>query len=334
MAGIEELTRWNIGKETVRGTPVAPTTQMYVDLAGAIDDDTGLTFHEAENVGRRSVVRRVTQQTEDFSAKLKSSAGWAFDDFRWPLSQLKGGQTGTGAGADKTWAGFVPGMSSAANNPESYSVDYGDDVQNWRAQYVMMSRWKISAALGGLTEFECDVFGQRTIKGAAAAVSPPATPPVKIPAELWTFKYAATFGGLTGASVQTLLVTEWSLEVFTGLLWRHFLDGNYYGGGHQETAVSAIMTFRVESTAFAISEFYDKWRSLTQDYVRAKATGPALGGSAYSLQFDAPLLYDKPKVLESKDKGVNLYGIVAKCNDDLTNPPITPTLVCSQAALP
>jgi hypothetical protein len=50
----------------------------------------------------------------------------------------------------------------------------------------------------------------------------------------------------------------------------------------------------VESTALAVSEFYDKWLAQTLDFIRLKATGPTLGASNYSAQIDLPVLYEGP----------------------------------------
>jgi hypothetical protein len=298
---------------------------------GVLEPTLGLNFHEGENYGRRSRVRRATAQTEDVVVRARSVNGFPFDSYVWPLSQLKGGMTGTGAGADKTWAA-APAMTGN-NNPEAYSADVGDDTQNYRLQYLMLGRFRQTAGLGDLTQVEVEGFAQRSVKTAKA--SPAANTAVVIPGDLWTWKFAATFAGLPGASVQSNLVIEHELEVFTGLVWEHYQDGNLYGSQHVETSIGGTLKLTVASTAFAITEFYDKWAAQTLDYVRAKATSPVvLGGSFYSLQYDMPVLWNDPKVISRERNGINLYEVSAQLVDDGTNPPISPTLVCSLAALP
>lgn len=331
MAGIQDFTYLNYGKETVRGTPVAPTRKWYGEATGVADEDLGLNFHENENRGRRSLIARVTQTTEDASIKVRSGdSGIGWDDYVWPLTQLKGAMTGVGAGADKTWTA-APSMT-AANNPEAFSIDVGDDVQNWRHQYAMMTRWKQSAVLGDVTRFEADLFAQRAVKTAKATPADNTTP--RIPGGLWTVKFAATFAGLAGAAVQSNFLIDHELEVFTGIVWRHYQDGNLYGSQHVETAISGSLKLTVESTALTISEMYDKWKAQTVDYVRLKATGPALGGSNYSLQHDLPILWSRVPKIGKADGKINLYEVEANLLDDGTNPPISPTLVCSLAAIP
>jgi hypothetical protein len=137
------------------------------DGTGVLDVDPHLNFHEGENRGRRSNIARVTQMGEDVALAMRLGQGVAYDDMVVPLSQLKGGMTGVGGAADKTWTA-TPSMT-AANNPEAYSIDVGDDVQNWRVQYGMMSRFKLAASLLDVTTLDATWFGQRAVKTAAAA---------------------------------------------------------------------------------------------------------------------------------------------------------------------
>ena len=329
MPGIQVFTRFNVGKETVRGTPVAPTRQLYGEGTGVLEPDFGIDFHEGENAGRRVKVRRATSKSEDVSLKFKTVSGVSYDELVVPLSQLKGAQTGSGAGADKAW-NFGPSQT-AANNPEAYSIDVGDDVQNWRVQYGMIPRFKLSAALGDLTQLECDWFGQRAVKTTAA--SPALNNAIKIPGDIWTIAFAASFAGLTAASAVSNFMTAWDLEVMTGLVWDHTMDGNPYGGQHVETSIGGKLNLKVESTAQAVSQFYDKAVAQTMDWIRLRATGPALGGSTYIARFDIPVLYEVPKPIASEHDGINEYTITARVADDGTNT-IVPTLTNSIAALP
>jgi len=329
MPGTQIFTYFNLGKETTRGTPVAPTRQLYADGTGMFEVDAGLNFHEAENTGRRYRTRRVTATNEDVTWKYKSASGVAYDDLVVPFSQLKGGATGVGGAADKTWT-FTP-SATAANAPEAYSIDVGDDIQNWRLQYGMVKSFKLAAALGDVTSLEMEGFAQRAVKGAKA--SPAINAAIKIPGDIWTVKVAASIAGLGAASVITNFLVDWELEVMTGLKWRHYLDGNLYGAQHVETDIAWSVTMTVESTAQAVSEFYDKAIAGTMSFLRFKATGPALGGTNYSAQIDMPVLYDVPEIISGEEDGINLYKVKAHGADDAANG-IIPVIVNSLAALP
>jgi hypothetical protein len=329
MPGTQIFTYVNFGKETVRGTPVAPTRQFYSDGTGVLAIERGQNFHEAENTGRRYRTRRVTQMTEDVDLQINTVAGVAYDDLVLPFSQLKGGATGVGGAADKTWT-FTP-SATAANNPEAYSIDVGDDVQNWRCQYSMCESFKLTAGIGDVTQLEMKMFAQRAVKTAKA--TPAINAAVKIPGDLWTIKFAASIAGLGAASVQTNFLQSFELEVVTGLMRRHYLDGNLYFGQHVETDISATLTLTTESTALAVSEFYDKAVADTMDFIRLRAQGPVLGGTFYSAQIDMPVLYEEPEIIAENDDGVNLYKVQAHLADDGTNG-IIPVIVNSLAALP
>ena len=244
---------------------------------------------------------------------------------------IRGGQTGSGAGADKTWT--FTAQNTGSNAYEAFSADIGDDTQAWRLQYVQPTRWRISTELGGQTRFEADCFAQRAVKGTAA--TPAEVSPVKIPADLWTVKYATTFAGLAGASVQTNFLRTFSLDWMTGLKPRFFADGNLYFGQSQESDLMGTIEMEVESTALAVSEFVDKYTAGTQTFVRLKATGPTLGSTNYSLQFDVPVYWNEPKVLASSDDQVNLYTVSGKVAYDATAAKsLEATLVCSVATIP
>lgn len=333
MPGIQDFTYANWGRESTRGTPVAPTRKFYATGTGVLDVEDSVTFHEAENRGTRADVVRATTQAEDVNLKLASADGVGWDDLLLFVPSLKGGLSGSGAGADKTWT-VTPSLS-AANNPDSVSLDVGDDVQNWRIQYGMARTFKLSSAVGELTSLELDMFGQRAVKVAKATPADNASP--KIPGDLWTIKFAASLAGLPGASIVANFLLDWELEIRTGLQWRHYMDGNPYGSQHVETSLGGVLTMTVESTAQAVSQFVDKYRSQTLDFIRLKATGPALGGSNYSAQADLGVLYDKPSIIDSEADGINLYKITARIAADSPTAPtqnMSFVLVNSLAAMP
>lgn len=331
MPGTQVFTYVNYGKETTPGTAVAPTRQFYNDGTGVLEFEGGQEFHEEENAGKRTKTRRVTRTTEDVVLNIATSSGVSYDDLIWPCSMLNGTATGTGAGADKTWT-QTPSMI-ASNSPKAYSIDVGDDTQNWRCDYAMFESFKISAARGELTQLEGTMFAQQATKTAKA--TPAINSGIKIPGSLWTVKFATTMAGLTGASVQNNFLIDFELEVMTGLRWRHYQDGNLFGSQHVETDISGTLTMTVESTALAVSEFVDKYAADTMSFVRLRATGPSLGGSNYSSTFDLPILYEPPAPIDSEEEGVNMYTVTGRlAYDDTSGNSIVPVTVNSLAALP
>lgn len=331
MPGTQLFEHLNYGKEATPGTPVAPTRQFYAEGTAVLLEDRNWNLHENENRGRRSEIGRPpTQQTEDVRVEFTSVDGISYDDLVWPFSDLNGTATGVGGAADKTWT-QTPSMT-ATNSPKAYSLDIGDDVQNWRVQYGQFESFELSAALNEKTQMSGAMFGQRMIKTAQA--NPATNVSIKIPGELWTLKVAATAAGLPGASILSNTLLSWRLTVRTGLIWRHYMDGNMFGAQSVERKIGGDVEFLVESTAGVVTEFYDRYTAGTQFFARLKATGPTLGGSNYSAQLDLNLVLPEVHPIDSEQDGINVYRVVGRLADDGTTPPISPVIVNSIAALP
>lgn len=332
MPATDIFTRINLGKETVKGTAVPRTRRWYGVAAGNLAIGDQFSFHENENRGQRTRIsaHAPTLTREVPTLKLIDTQGVGYDDLVLPFSVgLRGGQTGVGGGADKTWT-FTQ-QNTGANSPESMTADIGDDVQNYILDYCMARRWMISTTFGELTHFEADLFAQQTTKGAASA--PAETNQLLLPSDLWTIKFAATFAGLGAASIQANFLRSWSFEYITGLIPRWYMDGTTAMGQHVETDIAGNLKLEVEATALAITEFVDKYRAGTLDYVRLKITGPTLGATNYSLQLDMPVYWDEPQPISSVDDGVNLYTVSGRQAYDGTNGLVV-TLVSSLAAIP
>jgi hypothetical protein len=326
--GIQDFTYANYGSEATRGTPVAPTRKLYANGTGVLDHDLGITFHEDENRGIRVRAARASSQSEDVSLALETADGVGYDDLVLLILSLVGGATGVGAGADRVWSA-TPSLT-AANAPKAFSWDVGDDVQNWRVQYGMLQDFTLSSALGEMTQLAMTWAGQRAIKGAKA--TPADNAAIKIPGDLWTIKFAASIAGLAGASVQTNFLTAWKLKLQTGNKLLHYMDGTPYVGQHVETSVAGDLELVTESTATAVSEFYDKYVAGTLDFLRLRATGPTLGGSNYQATFDSPVLWGKPSIIDSARNGVNLWKMPGRIAvDSPTAPTVGPSLVVTSS---
>lgn len=324
----------NIATESSAGTPVAPTRQLQMQLDGALDVDFNLNFHENENRGTRTkIVRTPTSQSEDVALQLSTITGIGFDELVIFFAEFNGTATASGGGNDKTWT-QSPNQGTT-NSPKSFTLDIGDDIQNWRAQYSQFSTITLSSSRGALTQLTATGFAQRALK-VAKSTSAASTAPIMIPGEAWTIKFATTQAGLTGASIQSNFLLDWDLTLDTGIRKRHYADGNMYFGQSVESGdVSGTLNLTVESTALAISEFYDKYATPQLDFIRLKNTGPTLGSTNYSSTIDLPVFYDKPSLIATEEDGVNLYKIPARlAYDSTSSKSIQLVTVASLTALP
>jgi hypothetical protein len=332
--GVRLNTYCNIATESSPGTPVAPTRQMQMQADGLLDIDFSLNFHENENRGTRTRIQRTpTSQAEDVNLALSTITGIGYDELILFYAALNGTAAAVGGGADKTWT-QSPAMGTT-NSPKAFTLDIGDDIQNWRSQYTQWQSFKLSSSRGGLTGLSATAFAQRALKVAKSA-SAASTAPIMIPGDIWTIKFASNQAGLAGASVVANFLLDWDLEIDTGLRRRHYADGNpYFGQSVESEDITGLLNLTVESTAQAISQFYDKYATPALDFIRLKATGPTLGSTAYSAQIDLPVFYDKPQLITAMEDGVNLYKIPARlAYDSTTSKSIQLVTVASLTALP
>lgn len=316
MPGTQHFSYFQTGKESVAGTSVAATRPWYNDGTGHIDIDDMLALH-AGNRGTRTSLAYASSKgvLVKLGYKADPDMGVAYDELTWMGTQHKGGVTAVGAGADKTWT-YAPSQT-AANAQETFTIEYGDDTQEFESEYCFVTDWTIGASVDSMTQLSANWVGRQPTKSTKTALA--ANQAVRIPGDLWKIRFAASQAGIAGASDQANFLLDWEANFQTGLVPRFYQDGNKYFGQTVEAAdMMATLTLHVESTALAVSEFYDKKRAQTVDFCQLKALGPSLGGSNYSAQIQLALLYTDVKPLANEDDGVNIYEVTAQTVIDPT----------------
>lgn len=334
MAGSQALTNIQLAKETIYGTPVARTRKFYGVSTGSFSDPYEWAWHDQENRGIKTRTSRGgTIVRTSPKLTLSDIDGIGYDDLVIPFSiGIEGGQTGTGGAADKTWQFTAQNTTTAAY--ESACADFGDDVQNYILGGLVPLSWEISATAGESTHFTMDCVGSYIAKGAATSLSN--IQPVYIPGGLWTLKHASAFADLAAASVQTCFLRTFSLKWNPGRLPQYYLSGTLGACSVAESYLEGEITMTVDSTAYAVSEYYDKFAAQTLDFTRLKATSAeSLGGSNYSLGFDFPVYWTNVVPISAETDGINQYAITGKISYDATSTKsLEANLVCSLSAIP
>jgi hypothetical protein len=307
-----------MGKESAAGTTVAATRQWYGQGSGETDVDHMLSEMNG-NRGTRTPFVGVTSKGVAVKIGYQSDAdlGAAWNDLVFAFSQLKGGMTGAGGAADKTWT-CAPSQTGA-NAQESYTIEVGDDIQEFEFGYCQASDFTISAAKDGMTQLSINWFARQPVKSTKTAVA--ANVDVRIPGFLWAPRWAAAQSGLTGASDVANFLQDFSITHNTGLTPRFYQDGlAYFGQSVEAEPQFATVTMHVESTAQAISQFYDKKAAGTVDFLQLSTgtRGPALGGTNYAATLQYALIYTDVKQIASVDSGVNIWEVTGKTPLDPT----------------
>ena len=336
--GSQTLTNIQFAHEATFGVANARARKFYGVSTGALD--TGLTwaFHNQENRGIKTRTSRAgTIVREAPTFKLSDIDGIGFDDLVMPFCiGLQSGTSPAGAGDDKTWT-FTPSQTAANFATDaSICLDIGDDIQNYVVAGAVPTSWTLSATAGESTKFSMDLVGTSVAKGAATALAN--VDPIYIPGGLWTVAFHNDWAGLAAETPSPSFVRSFSLTYNPGRVQHYYLDGTLSASQMIESYMEGELTLEVESTAEAVSEFYDLYRAGTADFVRLEVTGPdhiAGGAVHYNLALDMCIRWTDVKVLSGEADGVNLYQATGALSYDTTaTKSIEAVLVCALAAIP
>lgn len=332
MAGTRLLSYFQIGKETTKGSAVAATKMFHPDLSGAFSVDWGYNLHEGRyNLARTNVDYATrTMERVDITYRTPDDVGVGFDELPYFFIFPGGGTAGTGSTA-WTWTHSWGGTT--AGSAVSYTIEFGDDVQNYEAEYCQATRLRLSGGSDGKTQLEADFVGRQATKSSKTALT--ASQAVRIPSYLWALKHATAFSGLAAATSIPNFLREWEIDWTTGLTPAFYADGNdYFGQMNESVPVRGNIRLVVDSNATAITQYYDKGAAATVDFLRLQAYGSTLGATAYAAIMEAAVIYTNVTPLGSEIDGVNTYEVEAELVYDATGAKaMGATVVCATASL-
>jgi hypothetical protein len=296
------------GKETTRGTAVA-ATRMWTGKALNIPSDTKADY-TAEDFGLRVESRRASVQQRIYENKLLSEHG-IFQQL--PIlfgGGLKGGVVAsevTPSQADYKWT-FTPSLT-AANAPDAFTIEMGNDQQEYESEYCMFTRINISGEIGqGIdpspVKIEADFFGrQLTASTFTAALSPPA--PTGMNAKLARLYIDPTWAAVGSTELANLL-RSFEIEILTGVHPNFSGSGNDYFNIHSEGLIAVMATFTIETNASAIAIMAAQ-RAQSLAVARLDVVGPVIGsGTAHRLRLDIGGRYEEVTLNDTEDRGDDL----------------------------
>jgi len=333
MAGMLPFSGLQIGVETVAGTAVATTRELYPDLPGSFDPGIIRSLHEGAQRGTSSNITHATIIGHRPSLTYRSDPthGITWDELVILGSQIDGGNTGTGAGADKVWT-FAP--TQTGPTWDTYTLNIFDVSQCFEVDYGFMTGWSISGGFDDLTQCTMDWVARQTAKVTVDTVA--ANNAVKIPSNLWTMKYASAQSGLTGASALANTLRSWTLSVDTPQRARWYAGSlGEFGQALGSNNLGGTLQMTWDSTADAVAQ-YDLYAAGTPAFFRLAATGPTLGGTTYLAQIDVCVLWeDSFQPIATESDGVLEYSMIGRIAYDATwTQSLTLGCTCSIAALP
>lgn len=296
------------GKESPRGTAVA-ATKRWSGQVPKILSDTKKSFIQEMNDVRMAERRSVTYQRLYRNSLTAAQA--TFEQMAFPLGcGLKGGVTATEttpSQQDYLWT-FLPSMT-AANNPDSATIELGDDAQFWEVEYCMFDKISLSGNIdqdGGEAAVSVDAgyFGRQLTTTTK-------TPSIALPSgEFMNAKRARLYIDASWAAVGTTelanLLRSFQIEILTGVHPDATGSANTYFNSHKEGVIGVMGTFTIEGGASAAA-IHAASRSAGLVVARLEITGSQIGsGANRSLKIDFSGDYDEVDPIASEDRGDNL----------------------------
>lgn len=298
------------GKETTHGTSVA-ATKIYLGKTPAVKTDRKPIIPE-ENVGIRAKgVRAVTHQYL-YNNTLSTEHGY-FQQLPFLFGcGLKGGVTPseqTPSQGDYLWTQTPSLVAGVSNNPDSATIELGDDTQAYKSEYAMFERIRISGQVSQGMEaspvnVEADFFGRQLTAGSfTAALSLPAAEPMN--AKLARLYVDTAWAGI-GVTELTNILRGFDIEIVTGVHPKFAGSGNKYFNGHGEGLITVTSQFTLEGTS-AATALLTAHQAATFQAVRLQINGSQIGtGVNHSLKIDVGGVWESLSPLGGEDRTDNL----------------------------
>jgi hypothetical protein len=220
----------------------------------------------------------------------------------------------TGQG-DYLWT-FTPSLT-ATNAQDSFTLEVGDDVEQFDLPYVMCKRLTIEGAMGqnAPVKLSAECFAQSVASSAftAGLTLPAVEPMVANNAKL----YIDTTWAGKGGTQKTGLLRDFSLEILTGLHPKFHGNGLTYDA-HGEGKIDVMLRMTLEGDSVA-DGYYDGFIARTPYAIRLKIPGSQIGsGSSYDLTVDLWGRFVEMVPLGGEADGDNLHTCLFQGQYDTT----------------
>lgn len=308
--GSRYFSKVQFGKESTRGTAV-PADTILLGRTPAVNSDTAPVYPR-EDVGINAPAVRSVKGGLLYMNTLSSEHGYFQLLPALFGCGLKGGVTATETTAsqgDYAWA-FTPSLT-AANSPDSLTIELGDDTQAFEAEYAMFERIRISGEVAQGMEFspvnvEADFFGrQLTPTSFTGSISLPTAETIN--AKLARFYLDTSWSGVGGTEKANIL-RSFDIEIVTGVKPVFAGSAYRYFNTHSEGLIEVTASFVFEGNSDA-DAIFDAHQANTFQVARLKVSGAQIGsGVNHSLTLDIGGTWQSVSPLSSEDRNNNLHA--------------------------
>jgi hypothetical protein len=318
------FTKWQYGPEAdgVRGTAVAATRILGAAPKEIVPDRTWEEVKLAD--GSRANANYIRNDQLLVKDTLSIPHGYfqvvpmlgqcSLDGTITPAEQ-------TGSQSDYLWD-IAPSLT-AANAPDSITLEGGDDVQAYECEYVQFDSLKFAwdipdDASSSPVSIEAGFYGRQWTPTTftSSLVLPPGLEFIN--GKLSRLYLDATWAGI-GTTEQTGLLRGGEIEILTGLHPKPMGSANKYFTTHGEgdIAVMGSLTLEGNSSADAI---WDLYQAGTKRAMRIDFNGSQIGtGVNYRLRLDTFVYFPVVRPLGAERQGNNIHVALFRSIRDATS---------------
>jgi len=295
-SGIRALRKIQLAIESVHGTPVTTATARLIGTLGMKNEQKYYRPEDLETGNLASFERSVVSGEQ---AKLPFESDANYEQLGYLLGMSVIGGIVGGSPADSVYTRTYKPNLTAANNVDSYTMQYGDDVQAFISAFCFATDIELSGSLDDAVKVKANIVGQNVRPGTFTSLSNPTalTPVIMGTGKLYI---DSTWAGLGGTLVPSTLV-DFSYKTSTGINPVKYADGNIYYSDMAEKKrhIELSLTAAFNST---VAGLYAAYLAQTKEYVRLKFTGPLVGVTAHDeLDLDGCFIIDDYDTLDERD---------------------------------
>lgn len=312
--GNRYFSKFQVGTETTRGTAVAADTILLGQVT-AVKPDRKPVYPEEQFGVRADALRAVVHQYLVSDTFRSDHAYFQLLPFVFGCG-LKGGVTPTettGGQGDYAW-NHTPSLT-AANSPDAFTGEKGDDTQAFEFEHAMIERirlsWQVSQSMDASpVALEFDYFArQLTPTTFTGAISLPTTEPMN--GKLSRLYVDTAWSGI-GGTEKTGTLRGADVEILTGVHPVFSGSAAKYFDSYAEGLIMVTAQLTIEGNANA-DALFDAMQAQTFQAVRLQLNGGQIGsGTSHKLNLDIGGTWESVTPLNGEDKTNNLHLAVLR----------------------
>jgi hypothetical protein len=292
--GLTGLRKIQIGEESTKGNAVAATAA----LLGKLSVEDKFTQHSPEE-DRGSLIKPYRSIKTGDEVGLSFEGDCTFEQLIYFLHMgVLGNVTPSASGSENTWT-FTP-AKTAAGTFDSFTIEYGDDVQAFETEYCMASKISLSGGMNAPVTLKVDMFGRQI---ATTTFTGSITPPTVETALGQKSKlYIDNEDGTVGTTEKSSTLISWTYDIETGLYVNRYGDGNLYFSAYGENGAKATLEATVAFNSGVNTERAN-CDGATQRLMRVEITGTTIDANPREIDLDICGVYvpGSFKLLEERD---------------------------------